>query len=103
MTLAQIIKDIAHWHRVPTDLASGFVQDAIEELVRVIDSGEEVKVRGLGTFRWQKARARSGTGTLNGSEIPEGMKLRFLPARRFRGRRTSMSDTDARSHQRRRR
>jgi len=87
MTLGQIIKDIARRHGVPAALAGGFVHEAIEELAQVIDLGGEVKVRGLGTFRWQRARARVGTGALKGSKTPAGWKLRFLPARRYRGRR----------------
>lgn len=95
MTLEQIIKDIARRHGVPTALASGFVHAAIEELIQVLDLGGEMKVRGLGTFRWQKAKARAGSGALKGSSIPAGWKLRFLPARHYRSRRTAMSDPDA--------
>lgn len=92
MTLGQIIKDMARRHGVSRALAGGFVYEAIEELARVIDLGDEMKVRGLGTFRWQKAKARTGTGALKGSRTPAGWKLRFLPARHFRSRRTRMSD-----------
>jgi len=92
MTLQQIIKGIARRHGVPIALAGGFVREAIEELTLIVDSGGEVKVRGLGTFRWQRARERAGTGALKGSKTPAGWKLRFLPARRFRSRRTTMSD-----------
>ena len=94
MTLTQIIKDIARRQGIPTTLVGGFVREAIEELAHIVDSGGEVKVRGLGTFHWQRAKARTSTGALKGSEVPAGWKLRFLPARRFRSRRTAMSDRD---------
>lgn len=86
MTLSQIIKDVALRHGVPTALVGGFVREAIEELASVVDSGVEVKVRGLGTFRWKKVKGKAGTGALKNS-VPDGWKLRFLPSRRYRGRR----------------
>lgn len=95
MTLEQIIKDVARRQGVSPTLAGGFVRDAIEELARVLDSGGTVKVRGLGSFGWQKAKARSSSGAFKGLGVPAGWKLHFLPARRYRGRRTAMSDPDA--------
>jgi nucleoid DNA-binding protein len=92
MTLAQIIVDIARRYRVPTALAGGFVHEAIEELIRVVDSGKEVKVRGLGAFRWRRVKERPRTGAHAGTPIPAGWKLHFYPARNFRCRRTTMSD-----------
>ena len=95
MTLEQIIKDIARRHGVPTALVGGFVHAAIEGLAQALDLGSTVKVRGLGTFRWQKAKERAGSGALKGSRIPAGWRLCFHPAKRFRSRRTAMSDPDA--------
>lgn len=96
MTLVQIIKDIARRHRVPTALAGGFVQEAIEGLIRALESGRGVTVPGLGSFRWQQVKERAVTGALRRTrtQVPSGWKLRFVPARRFRGRRTAMSDSD---------
>lgn len=92
MTIADIIKGMARRHGIVEPLVGGLVLEAIEELVKAIDSGKEMKVQGLGTFHWKRVRARVVTGALKGSEIPGGWKLRFRPARRFRSRRTEMSE-----------
>jgi len=93
MTLAEIIKKIARRHCMPDAVAGGFILDSIEEIIRAVDSGEDVKIRGLGTFRWRKSKGRPGSGAYSGP-IPDGWKLHFLPSRRFRARRTKMSDSD---------
>ena len=94
MTLAQIIKDVARRNGVPTALAGGFVHEAIEELVRVLDSGNEVKIRGLGAFYWRRVKeCTQAAGFFKGRKTPAGWKLRFRPTRHFRSRRTAMSDS----------
>jgi nucleoid DNA-binding protein len=93
-TIAEIVRRIARRHGVRQDLAGGFVYEAVDEIVRVLDAGSNVKIRGLGTLQWQQVAERPGSGALTGSRISAGKKLRFIPSKRFRSRRTKMSDSD---------
>lgn len=88
-TLAALIKNVALRHGVPAPYVGGFVRDTIEEITYVMDAGGDVKVRGLGTFRWQKTKGRPGSGAYSGP-IPDGWKLRFIPCKRLRARRTKL-------------
>jgi nucleoid DNA-binding protein len=86
LKLTELISKISRRHSVPKELAGGFILDAIEEIARAIDSGESVKIQGLGTFYWQKVKGRRGTGAFL-DQIPEGWKLKFIPAKHLRARR----------------
>lgn len=90
MTLAEIVKNVARKYGVPSTLAGGFIYAAFEELVRVVDSGEQVKIRGLGTFQWRPVAERRSSGAWEGGQVPPGFKLKFKPARRFRSRRENV-------------
>ena len=94
VTLATLIHRLARRHGVRSAIAGGFVFEAVDEIVRALDAGNNVKVRGLGTFQWQRVAERPGSGALTGSKIKAGKKLRFIPSKRFRSRRTKMSDHD---------
>ncbi len=91
MTLTEIIERIASRHEVPVPLAEGFVREAIEEIIEVLDRGEDVKIRGLGTLCWRKAR---GKRMPFGKAVPDGWKLKFIPSLKFRERRAEMIDDD---------
>lgn len=91
MTLTEIIERIASRHEAPVPLAEGFVREAIEEIIAVLNEGEEVKIRGLGKLYWKKA---SGKRMPSGQQVLEGWKLRFSPALKFRERRTEMIDDE---------
>lgn len=91
MTLTEIIERIASRHDAPMPLAEGFVRETVEEIIEVLDRGEEVKIRGLGKLYWKKA---SGKRMPSGKQVLEGWKLRFSPALKFRERRTEMIDDE---------
>lgn len=85
MTLTEIVELVAERTGVEPRVAWGFIQSFIEVAVEEIDKGHDVKIRGLGSFRWidvspQKLPFRS--------TIPSGRKLKFKPATKFRHRRT---------------
>lgn len=96
VTLADIVRRVAELYGVSTNIAAGFVYGTIDEVVRALDSGNEVKLRGIGTLSWRFAKGRSGVAGYT-TPIPDGLKLRFTPARRFRRRRGNMSDTEGMS------
>jgi len=88
MTLREIIRKISRRHGALPDLVGGFVYETLEEVISVLDEGRSVKIRGLGTFQWHPVAERPGTGAKTGSKIQDGVKLRFIPSKRFRSRRT---------------
>jgi len=90
MTLTEIVERIAERLGSPPDLAWGFVDETIKEVIDVLESGEKVKIRGLGTLFWAPVKGRDVPW---GVPMPEGVKLKFAPAARFRSRRNSMSMT----------
>jgi nucleoid DNA-binding protein len=68
-------------------VAYGFVQEAIDQMIAALNSGETISLRGLGRFHWRLvSRATVITGRRRRSYAP-GMKLRFTPSRRLRRRR----------------
>jgi nucleoid DNA-binding protein len=91
MTLKEIIRLVAKKQEVPVPLAEGFIMCAVEEIIREVNRGGEVKIRGLGTLRWRLAGAFPRRGMLK-TDLPPGWKLGFVPARKFRARRAAMSD-----------
>lgn len=91
MTLVEIIERVARRQEVSTALVEGFVLEAVDEVVRVLNQGEDVKIRGLGTLYWKKVPSRHMP--LSGY-VPEGWKLKFTPSQKLRERRTKMSDND---------
>lgn len=98
MTLAEVVKRVARQYGASTTLAGGFIYAAFEEIVKVLDSGEEVHIRGLGTLKWVPVPGRHRSGAWKSQAwkgpIPPGIKLKFKPNRRFRSRRTKMSDNE---------
>jgi nucleoid DNA-binding protein len=76
---------------VEPQIAWGFAQSIVDIMIERLDRGEEIKVRGLGTFCWTDVPERRMP---NGRDAPGGRKLKFKPSKRFRHRRTNMADND---------
>jgi nucleoid DNA-binding protein len=90
MNITEIVEKVAEKQGSPSDLAWGFVQDTIKAIAEVLDQGEEVRVRGLGTFRWERVAERPPIRSPHGTnKQPAGWKLKFTPAYKLRSRRTS--------------
>ena len=94
MTLSDIIERVALHQEVPIALVEGFVLEVVDEIVRTLEQGEEVKIRGLGTLHWKKTKGRAINTSAVKGEIHDGQKLKFTPARRFRARRRDMSESE---------
>lgn len=71
------------------NLSEGFAHLVIHEIVLALDRGEAVKVRGLGTFEWRLIRGKPAYGFCQ-EPTPDGYRLKFKPAERFRRRRVDM-------------
>jgi nucleoid DNA-binding protein len=91
MTMADIIKEVAKQLDVHPFLVKGFVWEALEHVRDALDSGKEVKIRGIGTFSWKPIPGRPVSGARVGS-IPPGKKLKFTPSLRLRNRRPNIED-----------
>jgi len=93
MTLTELVEITADLIGAESKLTLGFVQTFIEVMIERLDAGDEVKIRSLGTFKWVGVPGKKAVGS-NDLVIPPGRKLRFIPAKQFRTRRTEMSDKD---------
>jgi len=100
MTLSEIVEIVAEETGAPRDVVWGFVRSFMDALVDEIDRGNEVKVQGLGTFKWVDVPGKklpSWKLKHIGHIVyatPPGKKLKFLPSKKFRTRRVEMSDDE---------
>jgi hypothetical protein len=92
------------------DEAYGFAQTFIDIVISRLDAGDEVKIRGLGTFKWAVVKGKKvpyrehvcadplcfecQRAEVKQYQLPDGKKLRFIPATKLRTRRHLMPDED---------
>ena len=84
MTLSEIVELVAEEIGAERHVVWGFVRSFMDTLVSELDQGNEVKVQRLGTFRWVDVPEKKMP---RGIYAPEGQKLRFFPAKKFKQRR----------------
>ena len=99
MTITELIELVSDRTGAERTVVHGFFQSFVDIMVERIDAGDEVKIRGLGTFRWVDVPGvklpRPKRKAMGITHLPGGRKLRFFPAKQFRTRRTEeMSDKD---------
>lgn len=106
MTHTELIEQVADAVGSTYEEAHGFIQSFIDIVISQLDAGDEVKIRGLGTFKWVKVKGKKlpvGTyfgphgddeGVTRNLVIPAGKKLRFIPATKLRTRRPIMPDEE---------
>jgi len=101
MTHTEIIAMVANAVGSTYEEAHGFAQTFIDIVISRLDAGDEVKIRGLGTFKWSDVtkttipvKELGGVGEISLRSISNGVKLRFIPALKFRTRRAIMPDED---------
>jgi hypothetical protein len=110
VTHTEIIEMVANAVGSTYEEAHGFAQTFIDIVISRLDAGDEVKIRGLGTFKWAPVMgkpipyrahvcvdpfcARCATEKVRHISLPVGMKLRFIPAVKFKKRRAIMPDED---------
>jgi hypothetical protein len=99
MTHTELIEQVADAVGSTYGEAHGFIQTFIDIVISRLEAGDEVKIRGLGTFKWVEVKGkripahkrRAFGGALY---LPGGKKLRLIPALKLRTRRVTMSDED---------
>ena len=99
MTITELIELVSDRTGAERTVVHGFFQSFVDIMVERIDAGDEVKIRGLGPFRWVDVPGvklpRPKRKAIGITHLPGGRKLRFFPAKQFRTRRTEeMSDKD---------
>jgi len=94
MNMTELAEEVARRVDSSIDEAHGFIAEAMDLLVELLNRGEEVSIRGLGTFKWvmvpEKLMYDFHTGT--NKLVPVGFKLRFVPAAKFSTRRRKPND-----------
>lgn len=96
MTLKEVIERVARRQGASMILVEGFLQTALDEIVLELLQGGSVQLRGLGTLQWKSVQGSHRKG-FQRADVPPGWKLSFTPARRFRVRRTTMSEDEGMS------
>jgi nucleoid DNA-binding protein len=99
VTHTELIEQVADAVGSTYEEAHGFIQSFIDIVINRLDAGDEVKIRGLGTFKWMKVKGkkipRHKRRAFNGAlHLPGGKKLRFIPAVKLRTRRPIMPDEE---------
>ena len=90
MNLSEVAEEVARRVGSPPRLAWGFVQEASKIIVEPLKQGGEIKIRGLGTILWVPVSGRKVYDLQEGTtaQVESGLKLKLVPARQFRKRRT---------------
>ena len=96
MTLKELIERVALRQGASTTLVEGFVLTALDEIALELSKGNSVQLRGLGTLQWDFVSGSRRRG-FQKADTPPGWKIRFVPARRFRLRRKTMSKDEGMS------
>jgi nucleoid DNA-binding protein len=103
MTQTEIIEMLAEGVGSSIEEAHGFVSTFIDIVISRLDAGDEVKIRGLGTFKWVDAAAKrvparavhhDGSTEHGVAYVPAGKKLKFIPATKLRKRRPMPEDQE---------
>jgi nucleoid DNA-binding protein len=84
---ADITRGVKNRTGVPYELAWPIVQEFIAELADQLDYGQEVRLPGIGTFKWVQEKPRSGVSIITGKRWHHNAKkrLRWYPSHRLRG------------------
>ena len=92
MTLSELVEMVSDRVGAESHCTWGFVREFIDVMIERLNVGDEVKIRGLGTFKWVDVPGKKAPFGSNDLVIRPGRKLRFIPATQFKFRRTEMSN-----------
>ena len=94
MTKSNLIQRLSRELGTSQTQSGKFVNSLFEMITRALESGEEVRITGFGTFRSAETKARAGRNPRTGAEIkiPAGKRVSFTAgaglADAIRGRRS---------------
>ncbi|TMA44452.1 MAG: HU family DNA-binding protein [Deltaproteobacteria bacterium] len=86
MTKAQLVAKLAEAGGVSRKQADDFLNALIDNVVKTVKKGENLKIPGLGIFRLRKMKARIGRNPQTGEpiKIPARKKVGFTVAKTFK-------------------
>jgi nucleoid DNA-binding protein len=93
VNLNDVAREVARRTSSDKDFVFSMLSEFVEVLVEMVQQGNDVKIRNLGTLKWVPVKPQ--TVIFGGQKIrlPAGVKLKLMPARNLRGRR-KMSDDE---------
>ncbi|MDA2937999.1 integration host factor subunit beta [Acidobacteria bacterium AH-259-A15] len=75
MTKADLVKEVAKSSGLTQQDAEVLVQTVLDSIVDALNSGDEVELRGFGSFRFRKRNPRQARNPKTGEEV-------YVPAKR---------------------
>lgn len=83
MNKRDLVAHVANDVNLPRTKVGPVVDAAVQRIVSYLQSGEEVRIHGLGTFSVKETAERAGRNPATGEPItvPAGRKVKFKPAK----------------------
>ena len=83
MTKADLVDKVAQNSGVTKKDAEVVVQEVLDSIVDALNAGDKVELRGLGSFRFRKRRARRGRNPKTGEQVqvPAKTVVYFKPGK----------------------
>src|ERR1700756_2867959 len=81
LTKANLIEEVSRVMEIPRKEAAVIVERILDSMVRALDRGDKVEIRGFGSFRTRQRRARVGRNPKTGArvKVPEKRIPFFKP------------------------
>jgi integration host factor subunit beta len=86
VTKANLIEEVSRVIEIPRKEAAVIVERILDSMVRALDGGDKVEIRGFGSFRTRQRRARIGRNPKTGVrvEVPAKRIPFFKPSKELR-------------------
>src|SRR5216110_321708 len=86
MTKADLIKDVAQAVEMSGKEAEDIVDTIFENIVKSLQSGDKIEIRGFGSFRTRQRNARTGRNPKTGAkvDVPAKRVPFFKPSKELR-------------------
>ena len=86
LTKSELIEEVSRAAEIPRNEAVVIVESILNSMVRAIDRGDKVEIRGFGSFRTRQRQARIGRNPKTGArvEVPAKRVPFFKPSKELR-------------------
>ena len=88
LTKAELVKMLIEEQGFEKDIAKVFVDDFFEEMAKILESGDDVKLSGFGNFELRDKKSRPGRNPKTGESVPVSARrvITFKPGQKLRAR-----------------
>lgn len=88
LTKAELVKMLIEKQDFEKDIAKVFVDDFFEEMAKILESGDDVKLSGFGNFELRDKKSRPGRNPKTGESVPVSARrvITFKPGQKLRSR-----------------